>query len=137
FAQPIQTKGLRALYTQTSSAPTIFEVEAWNNPSGTLAGTVTDTSGKPIQGVSISAGADSAVSDANGKYTLTTDAGTYNVTASKFGVYRDRIARAVMLPANGAATHDFVLTPVPPNLSLTATAVSSSNYSPAAGYEAD
>jgi len=137
LAQPIQTKGLRALFTQTTSAPTIFELEAWNNPSGTLTGTVTDTSGNPIQGATVTAGGDSAVSDASGKYTLSTDAGTYNVTAGKFGVYRDRIARSVALPANGAATHDFVLIPLPPNLSLTAAAVSSSNYSPAAGYEAD
>jgi hypothetical protein len=129
FATPLQTKGVRALYTQTNNAPSIFEVEAWNNPSGTLTGTVTDSSGTPVSGVAISAGADSTVSDANGKYTLTTDAGTYNVTASKFGVYRDRIARSVVLTANNSTTHDFVLTPLPPNLSLTATAVSSSDYS--------
>jgi len=136
FAQPLQTKGLRALFTQTNNAPTIFEVEAWNNPSGSLTGTVTDPSGKPIQGATVSAGGDSAVSDASGKYTLSTDAGTYNVTAGKFGAYRDRIARSVALPANGAATHDFVLIPLPPNLSLTATAVSSSDYQGGTDYNA-
>jgi hypothetical protein len=129
FPQPIQTAGLRVLFTDVSNVPTIYEVEAYNNPSGTITGTVTDPSGKPVAGATVSAGADSATTDANGKYTLITDAGTYNVTAGKTGAYRNRIARGVVLPANGSASHDFVLLPLPPNLSLTATAASSSDYS--------
>jgi hypothetical protein len=129
FPQAFQTKGIRILFTQTNNAPSIFEVEAWNNPSGTITGTVTDPSGKPVAGATVTAGSDSATTDANGKYTLITDAGTYNVTAGKTGAYRNRIARGIVLPANGSASHDFVLLPLPPNLSLTATAASSSDYS--------
>jgi hypothetical protein len=136
LAQPIQAAGLRILFTQTTNPPSIFEVEAYNNPSGTLTGTVTDSSSAPIEGAVVRAGGDSATTDAAGKYTLTTDVGTYNVTAGKVGVFRDRIARAVELTANGTATQDFVLLPLPPNLSRTATAVSSSDWEDGPDYNA-
>jgi hypothetical protein len=130
FPTPIQTTGLRQLYTQANSTSlSVFEVEAWNNPAGTLTGTVTDPSGKPIQGATVAAGDDQVVTDAAGKYTLVTDVGKYNVVAGKFGSFRNRIARDLTLTASAPTTHDFVLIPTPPNLSLTATAVSSSDYS--------
>jgi carboxypeptidase family protein/F5/8 type C domain-containing protein len=128
LGSPVNTAGLRILFTQTTNPPSIFEVEAWNNPAGTVTGTVTDASGSPVSGATVRAGGDQATTDAQGKYSLVTDAGTYNVTAGKAGAYRDRIARGIEIPANGSVTHDFTLLPVPPNLSLTATAVSSSDY---------
>jgi hypothetical protein len=130
FATPITTTGIRQLYTEANSTSlSVFEVEAWNNPAATLTGTVTDISGKPIVGATISAGDDQTVSDASGKYTLITDVGKYNVTAGKFGAYRNRIARGLDLTAGTPTMHDFMLIATPPNLSLTATAVSSSDYS--------
>ena len=48
FPQAFQTKGIRILFTQTNNPPSIFEVEAWNNPAGTLTGTVTDPSAVQI-----------------------------------------------------------------------------------------
>jgi hypothetical protein len=134
--KPIVSKGLKVVFDTVSTVPSIAELEAWNNPSGTVTGTVTDPAKKPIPGATITAGADSTVTDANGKYTLVTDAGKYNLTASKFGAFRNRVARAVDLPANGTATHDFVLNPLPPNLSLIATAVSSSDYQGGTDYNA-
>jgi F5/8 type C domain-containing protein/carboxypeptidase family protein len=128
FAKPVQTAGLRILNTETTSAPTVWELEAWNNPAGTVTGTVTDASGAPIAGVTVSAGGDHATTDAQGKYNLITDVGKVNVSASKSGAYRTRIARGVDVAADASVSHDFVLLPVPPNLSLTATAVSSSDY---------
>jgi len=109
FPTPVSVTGIRTLFDHAhSSSLSVFEVEAWNNPSGTLTGTVTDTAGTPIQGATVSAGDDAAVTDASGKYTLITDEGTYNVTAGKFGAYRNRIARGVALSASAPATHDFM-----------------------------
>jgi hypothetical protein len=130
FPTPVTTTGIRQLYTEANSTSlSVFEVEAWNNPAATLTGTVTDTTGNPVAGATVSAGDDQVVTDAAGKYTLTTDVGKYNVTAGKFGSFRNRIARGLDLTADAPTTHDFVLIPTPPNLSLTATAVSSSDYS--------
>jgi hypothetical protein len=129
FPQPIQAAGLRVVFEQTTSSPSILEVEAWNNPPGTITGTVTDPSGKPVAGAVVRAGEDYAVTNAEGKYTLTADAGTYSVVAGKFGAFRSRTARGVAVTANTPVTQDFVLLPEPTNLSLTATAVSSSDFS--------
>ncbi len=49
FPQPIQAGSFRVVFEQTNSSPSILEVEAWNNPSGTITGTVTDPEGKPAR----------------------------------------------------------------------------------------
>jgi len=134
--KPLVTKGLKVTFDTVTEIPSIAEIEAWNKPNATLTGTVTDESGKPVQGATVSAGLDSAVTDASGKYTLTADEGTFNVVAGKFGTFRNRIARGITLAANSPASHDFVLIPTPPNLSLTATAVSSSDYQGGTDYNA-
>src|SRR5436305_553490 len=66
--QPIRTTGLRVLFTQVRASPSIFEVEAWNNPAGTLSGRVADPEGRPIEGATVSAGGDMAQTDAQGWY---------------------------------------------------------------------
>jgi hypothetical protein len=136
MGKPVETAGLRILITEANNAPTIWEVEAYNNPAGTLTGTILDPSGKPIEGVTVRAGADQSVTNAAGKYTLITDAGKYNVTASKTGVFRTRIARAVDLAADATVTQDFTLLPEPVNIARTATAVSYSDYQGGTDYDA-
>jgi hypothetical protein len=135
---PVQTTGLRFLITHVTyqDSQSIREIEAWNNPSGTITGTVADSAGKPVAGVVLRAGDDQTVSDANGKYTLVTDAGSIDVLATKTGAFRDRTARGIQVTANSTVTHDFVLVPEPPNLSLTAKAVSSSDYQGLPDYDA-
>jgi hypothetical protein len=134
--QAIQTAGLRVVFDSVTEVPSIYEIEAYNNPAGTLTGTVTDPAGKPIEGVTVRVGDETATTNAEGKYSLIADAGKYNVVAGKFGLFRDRIARDVELPADGSAVRDFVLQPLPPNLSRTATAVSSSDYQSLEDYTA-
>jgi hypothetical protein len=128
LTQPVQTAGLRVVFDSVTNVPSIYELEAFNNPAGTVTGTVTDPTGKPIEGVTIRAGAESTTTSAEGKYTLVADAGRYDVIAAKQGAFRERRARGTELPANGTVTRDFVLQPLPPNLARTATAVSSSDW---------
>jgi len=134
--KPIVSKGLRVYFDTVSEVPSIAEVEAYNNPQGTVTGTVTDPGGNPIAGATVTAGSDSATTDASGKYSLITDAGTYNLIAVKTAAFRRRVARGVTLTSNGPVSHDFVLTPEPANLGLTATAVSSSDYQGGTDYNA-
>jgi hypothetical protein len=134
--QPIQTQALRLLFDSVTEVPSVYEIEAYNNPAGTLTGTVTDPAGKPIEGVTVRAGTETTTTNAEGKYSLIADAGTYNVTAGKTGVFRDRIARGVELTANGSVVRDFTLLPLPPNIARTATAVSSSDYQSLEDYNA-
>jgi len=69
---PVQTTGMRMLITHVTytDSQSIRELEAWNNPAGTLTGTVTDPAGKPIAGAFVRAGDDQTITDAAGKYTL-------------------------------------------------------------------
>jgi hypothetical protein len=83
-------------------------------PSGTLEGTVTDSStNAPIQGAQISVdpiGA-STTTDASGHYSLTLPVGDYNVTASHFG-YTSQTQPASVTDG-GTTTLDFALVAAP------------------------
>ena len=79
-------------------------------PTGTIAGKVTDAAdGSPIEGATVSDGTRSAVSDANGNYTIVNiPEGSYTVTASKGGYETQSISVAVI---SGQTTNvDFALT---------------------------
>jgi protocatechuate 3,4-dioxygenase beta subunit len=136
FVRPIETTGLRVLFTQVRSSPSIFEVEAWDRPAGVLTGVVTDPQGRPIEGAVVRVGEDQDVTGADGRYRLLTDAGALTLRAGKEGSFRERAVRGVALPADGSATLDFGLQPLPPNLSLSATAVSSSDWEDGDAYDA-
>jgi hypothetical protein len=123
FKPALQTNGIRVVYDEVTAVPSIFEIEAYNSPAGTLQGTVRDEQGNPIASAIVRAGNDQAFTDANGKYTLTSDAGTYNVTAEKPGAFRRKLARAVAIGADTPATLDFALTALAPNLALQAKAL--------------
>jgi Carboxypeptidase regulatory-like domain/Malectin domain len=83
-------------------------------PSGTLEGTVTDSSnGNPIEGASITVdplGA-STVTDANGHYSLTLPVGDYDATASAFG-YTPQTQSATINDGQ-TTTLDFALVAAP------------------------
>jgi hypothetical protein len=130
FPAAVQTTGIRTLFSKAhETSLSIFEVEAYNTPAGTLQGTVRDEAGAAVAGAIVQAGTESTFTDANGKYTLTADAGTYNVTAGKPGAFRTKLARSVAIAPNGSATLDFALSPLPPNLALKAKAAASSEDS--------
>ena len=100
-------------------------------PSGTLAGTVTDSStNAPLSGAQINVaplGA-STVTDATGHYSLTLPVGSYNVTASQFG-YTPQTQPASITDGN-TTTLDFALVAAPSG-SLSGT-VSDSSANPIA-----
>jgi hypothetical protein len=124
---PVPTTGIRLVFDSVTEVPTIYEVEVYDIPSGVLQGTVRDDKGAPIAGAIVQAGPDSVFTDASGKYSLTTDAGTYNVTAGKPGAFRNKLARSVAIGADTPASLDFALVSLPPNLALQAKAASSSD----------
>jgi hypothetical protein len=136
FKPALQTTGIRIVFDDVTAVPSIFEVEAYNSPAGTLQGTVRDEQGAAVVGAIVQAGSDSTTTDANGKYSLTADAGTYNVTAGKPGAFRTKLVRAVTIAPDSNATLDFALVALPPNLALKAKAASSSDWEDGTDYNA-
>lgn len=63
---------------------------------GTIAGTVRRGNGQPLAGATIRAGSFSAVSGADGTYSLRVPAGTHDVTASAFGFVSQTVAGVVV-----------------------------------------
>src|SRR6266851_3319947 len=86
-----------------------------------LSGTVTDAStSRPIAGATVSAGTSSAVTDANGAYTIAGLApGTYTATATASG-YTSQSA-SVTLTASTTTTQNFALAPNPGTITGTVT----------------
>jgi hypothetical protein len=136
FKPALNTNGIRLVFDQVNTVPTIWEVEVYNVPSGTLQGTVHDEAGAPVAGAIIQAGTDTTTSDANGKYSITVDAGTFNVTAGKPGAFRTKLARSVTVAPDSNATLDFALVALPPNLALKAKGASSSDWEDGTDYNA-
>ena len=82
-------------------------------PTGTVSGTVTDSStGNPIQGaeVALTPNGGSGQTDGSGNYSITTATGTYDATASKFG-YQTSSPVSVTITDGGTVTQNFQLTP--------------------------
>ncbi|MFG2305552.1 carboxypeptidase regulatory-like domain-containing protein [Actinacidiphila glaucinigra] len=82
-------------------------------PHGVITGTVTDgATGKALAGATVSAGANSARTDASGAYSLTVPTGTYDVSVAAFG-YADGSADDVVVDDGATVTENFTLSPVP------------------------
>lgn len=77
-------------------------------PTGNLNGTVTDGS-NPISNVTISIDGYVTSTDASGHYSVDLPAGTYSLTASKYG-YNASSASGVVVTAGGNTTQNFTLT---------------------------
>ena len=77
-------------------------------PTGNLNGTVTDGS-NPISDVTITVNGYVTSTDAAGHYSVDLPAGTYSVTASKYG-YNTGSASGVVVTAGGNTTQNFTLT---------------------------
>src|SRR5262249_7153189 len=88
------------------------------------------------EGAVIRVGEDQETTGPDGGYRLLTDAGVQTVRIGKEGAFRERAVRGVALPAEGSTTLDLALPPLPPNLSLLATAVSSSDWEDSDQYDA-
>lgn len=81
-------------------------------PSGTVVGTVTDSStGTPIAGATVATGDRTATTAADGTYTLTAPAGDQPVSASKFGYHTQTVTVTVV--ENASVTQNFALVSAP------------------------
>jgi len=80
-------------------------------PSGTVAGTVSDTDGNPLSGATVAALATpvATTTGGDGSYSMQLPIGAYTIQASTFG-YRASLANATVLEGQ-TTTLDFVLTP--------------------------
>lgn len=94
---------------------------------GSVEGTVTDATGDPIEGatVSVDVGIDdgnyTVVTGSNGTYRIEgVPAGTHNITASIDGY--TAVTKSIDVPQNGTASVDFTLTPKNGSISGTVTA---------------
>jgi len=97
--------------------------------TGTIAGTVLDSSSNPISGatVSTSPGGYSATTNASGQYTISSvPVGTYSVTASKSG-YTPQTVTGVVVQQNQTTTVNFSLPPGPTTGTIAGTVKDNSN----------
>lgn len=80
--------------------------------TGRIAGIVTNAAGgAPLSGAEVSTGNISAITGADGRYSLLVEAGTHTVTASKYGFATK--SDTVTVAEGGGATLNFALTAVP------------------------
>ena len=129
---PVTTTEIRFFIPDSVELGGVRELETFNVAAGTISGVVTDvTTGRPVQGVSIIAapGDVTATTDAEGKYSLVLQAGTFDVRASLGGTpasggYFARTQSNIGLTAGQTMSANFALTPSV-NLARTATATAS------------
>ncbi|WP_123975522.1 carboxypeptidase regulatory-like domain-containing protein [Streptomyces sp. Ag109_O5-1] len=82
-------------------------------PYGELTGKVTDPdTGTGLAGVRVTAGANATTTAADGTYDMTLPAGTYDVTAARFG-YGSAVSAGVEIGDGRTASRDFTLTEQP------------------------
>lgn len=77
-------------------------------PHGEVSGTVTDAGGAPLAGAAVAAGNLKTTTGADGRYSMTLPAGTYDVTASVYG-YHSETAAAVTVTDGSSLTQSFTL----------------------------
>ncbi|MFH8473969.1 carboxypeptidase regulatory-like domain-containing protein [Streptomyces sp. NPDC018000] len=82
-----------------------------SGPHGTVTGTVTDGTA-PLAAAKITAGDVTAMTDGQGRYTLSVPPGTYDVSVSKFG-YAGKTVSDVTIADGRTVTEDFALTAKP------------------------
>ncbi|MCW2871732.1 carboxypeptidase regulatory-like domain-containing protein [Actinacidiphila oryziradicis] len=85
-----------------------------SGPHGELSGTITDSAtGSPVSGATVTVtGGGTTHTNADGAYTLTLPAGTYDITVDAFG-YATGSATGVTIADGDTLTRSFALAPVP------------------------
>ncbi|MFA5559219.1 MAG: carboxypeptidase regulatory-like domain-containing protein, partial [Methanofastidiosum sp.] len=103
---------VKAVYTNNVMSIPAFSNELHKGMMGVLTGTVTEFgTDLPIEGATITAGEYSGVSNAQGEYSFSVYAGTYNVTCSKVG-YQASTQNGVVIVGLQTTTQNFVLTEI-------------------------
>lgn len=100
--------------------------------NGTIAGTVTSSTGTALAGATITAGSVTATSAANGSYTLPIAAGTYNVTCTKTG-YTSQTQNNIVVTSSQTTTLNFSMVAIPPANGIIAGTVTSATGTPLVG----
>ncbi len=102
---------VKAVYTND-----VYSLAAFSNPvvkapfvTGTLAGAVRNTNNLPIMGATVTAGAFTATTAANGNYTMPVAVGTYAVTCSAPG-YQGQTTENVVITQSQTTVCNFFLT---------------------------
>jgi N-acetylneuraminic acid mutarotase len=80
-------------------------------PHGEVTGTVRDTAGRPLAGITVSIGSGTAITDAHGRYATTALDGSYSATAAEFGYASQSVS--VTVASGATATADFTLSKYP------------------------
>jgi N-acetylneuraminic acid mutarotase len=80
-------------------------------PHGEVTGTVRDSHGRPVAGVTVNIGSASTVTDAAGRYDTTALDGSYTATAAEFGYVGQSVS--VTVASGATATADFTLSKDP------------------------
>jgi N-acetylneuraminic acid mutarotase len=80
-------------------------------PLGEVTGTVRDTAGRPLAGITVSIGSGTAITDAHGRYATTALDGSYSATAAEFGYASQSVS--VTVASGATATADFTLSKDP------------------------
>jgi flagellar hook assembly protein FlgD len=91
-----------------SNQTTTVNFNMGNQLTGTITGTVTNTQTNPIEGAVVTAGAQTATTNANGIYSFTITVGSYNMTCSATN-YQTHNQNNVNVTANQTTTVNFDL----------------------------
>ncbi|MDD3534520.1 MAG: carboxypeptidase regulatory-like domain-containing protein [Candidatus Cloacimonetes bacterium] len=103
---------VKAIYTNNVASMPAFSAELHKGMMGVLTGTVTEFgTNLPIEGVTVTAGEYSGVTNAQGGYSFSVYAGNYTVTANKTG-YQSASQPGVVIVGLQTTTQDFVLTEI-------------------------
>ncbi len=103
---------VKAVYTNNVLSAPAFSQELHKGMMGVLSGTVYELgTSLPIEGVTVTAGDYSGVTNASGQYSFSIYAGTYNVTAAKTG-YESMTETGITIAPGANVELDFVLNEV-------------------------
>lgn len=111
--------------TGVPSVGSIVQISSAPVTNGTITGTVTNTSGAPVQGASVTSGGNGAITGSDGTYSLQAPAGSATVTAALSG-YQSASTTVIVTAGASTTAPTLQLAPINPG-NVTGSVVNSSN----------
>ncbi|HET9838380.1 MAG TPA: carboxypeptidase regulatory-like domain-containing protein [Candidatus Angelobacter sp.] len=111
--------------TGVPSVGSMVQVSSAPVTNGTITGNVTNTSGAPVQGASVTSGGNGAITGSDGAYSISAPAGTATVTAALSG-YQSASTTVTVTAGASTAASTLQLAPINPG-NVTGSVVNSSN----------